>query len=36
MKRTNFLAACAPEEFGGVGAESIHDLTVAISRLRID
>ena len=33
MKKSGFLAASAPEEFGGLGVESIHDITVAISRL---
>ena len=33
MKASGFLAAAAPEEFGGLGVESIHDLAVAISRL---
>jgi alkylation response protein AidB-like acyl-CoA dehydrogenase len=33
MKRTRFLAACVPEEFGGLGVSSIHDVMVAVSRL---
>ena len=33
MKKSGFLAACAPEQFGGLGVESVHDITVAISRL---
>ena len=33
MQRTGMLAACVPQEFGGLGVDSIHDLTVAISRL---
>ena len=32
MKQSGFLAAAAPEEFGGLGVESVHDITVAISR----
>lgn len=33
MKQSGFLAAAAPEEFGGLGVESVHDITVAISRV---
>jgi alkylation response protein AidB-like acyl-CoA dehydrogenase len=33
MKESNFLGACAPEQFGGMGVESVHDLAVAISRI---
>lgn len=33
MKESGLLAACAPVEFGGLGVESVHDITVAISRL---
>ncbi|MEX0800042.1 MAG: acyl-CoA dehydrogenase family protein [Dehalococcoidia bacterium] len=33
MKQSGFFGACAPEEFGGIGVDSVHDLTVAISRL---
>jgi alkylation response protein AidB-like acyl-CoA dehydrogenase len=33
MKASGLLAAAAPEEFGGLGVESAHDITVAISRL---
>src|SRR5437763_11527710 len=33
MKTSGFLAAAAPEQFGGLGVESVHDITVAISRL---
>ena len=33
MKASGFTAAMVPERFGGLGASSIHDLTVAISRL---
>src|SRR3954468_5553439 len=33
MRASGILAAAAPEEFGGLGVESVHDITVAISRL---
>jgi alkylation response protein AidB-like acyl-CoA dehydrogenase len=33
MKKSGFLAAAAPEEFGGLGVDSVHDVTIAISRL---
>src|SRR3954453_3368461 len=33
MKASGLLAAAEPEEFGGLGVESAHDITVAISRL---
>ena len=33
MRESGLLAAAAPEEFGGLGVESAHDITVAISRL---
>src|SRR5580765_5388515 len=33
MKKSGLLAAAAPEQFGGLGVESVHDMTVAISRL---
>ncbi len=33
MKESGLLAAAAPEQFGGLGVESAHDITVAISRL---
>ena len=33
MKKSGLLAAAAPEQFGGLGVESAHDITVAISRL---
>ncbi len=33
MKQSGLLAAAAPEEFGGLGVDSAHDITVAISRL---
>lgn len=33
MKQSGLLAAAAPEQFGGLGVDSAHDITVAISRL---
>jgi L-evernosamine nitrososynthase len=33
MKESGLLAAAAPKQFGGLGVESAHDITVAISRL---
>jgi alkylation response protein AidB-like acyl-CoA dehydrogenase len=33
MKATGFLAAAVPQEFGGGGTPSMHDLMVAINRL---
>lgn len=33
MKESGFLAGCVPEQFGGLGVDSVHDLTIAISRL---
>jgi alkylation response protein AidB-like acyl-CoA dehydrogenase len=33
MKKSGLLAGPAPEQFGGLGVESAHDITVAISRL---
>lgn len=33
MRQSGFMAATAPEKFGGLGVESAHDVTVAISRL---
>jgi alkylation response protein AidB-like acyl-CoA dehydrogenase len=33
MKESGLLASAAPESFGGLGVESVHDITVAISRL---
>src|SRR5437764_4198245 len=33
MKESGLLAVAAPKQFGGLGVESAHDITVAISRL---
>lgn len=33
MKESGFLAGCVPEDYGGLGVDSVHDLTLAISRL---
>jgi alkylation response protein AidB-like acyl-CoA dehydrogenase len=33
MKQSGVLAACVPEQFGGMGVDSLHDLTLAINRL---
>ena len=33
MQRSGVMAACVPTEFGGLGVESAHDVTVGISRL---
>lgn len=33
MRSSGVLAACVPEEFGGLGVESLHDLTVGMNRL---
>jgi L-evernosamine nitrososynthase len=33
LRDSGMLAACVPEEFGGMGLESLHDLTVGINRL---
>ena len=33
MKHSGFLASTAPTEHGGLGVESVHDITVAIARL---
>ena len=33
MKESGFLGACAPEEYGGLGLESVHDISVGISRV---
>lgn len=33
MRASGFLAATAPREYGGLGVDSLHDMTVALSRL---
>jgi alkylation response protein AidB-like acyl-CoA dehydrogenase len=33
MKKSGFLASTAPVESGGLGVDSLHDMTVAVSRL---
>jgi alkylation response protein AidB-like acyl-CoA dehydrogenase len=33
MKQSGYLAASVPEEFGGIGVRSVHDLAVATGRL---
>ena len=33
MQKSGVMAACVPEEFGGFGLESLHDLGVGIGRL---
>ena len=33
MRKTRVLAACVPEEYGGLGVTSVHDIMVAVSRL---
>ncbi|MET2717233.1 acyl-CoA dehydrogenase family protein [Streptomyces harbinensis] len=33
MRDSGFLGGCAPPRFGGIGARSLHDLMVAVSRL---
>src|SRR4051812_20368298 len=33
LRASGLLAACVPEEFGGLGNASIHDQMVALSRL---
>jgi alkylation response protein AidB-like acyl-CoA dehydrogenase len=33
MKRSGYLAGSVPEEFGGIGVRSVHDLAIATGRL---
>jgi alkylation response protein AidB-like acyl-CoA dehydrogenase len=33
MRRSGALAACVPQEFGGLGVESLHDYVLGINRL---
>lgn len=33
MQKSGALAACVPEELGGLGLTSLHDLTVGVNRL---
>ena len=33
MQKSGLMAACVPEEFGGLGVESLHDLALGINRL---
>jgi alkylation response protein AidB-like acyl-CoA dehydrogenase len=33
MRRSGVLAACVPQEFGGLGVESLHDYVLGINRL---
>jgi alkylation response protein AidB-like acyl-CoA dehydrogenase len=33
MRKSGLLAATAPREYGGLGVDSLHDMTVAVSRL---
>ncbi len=33
MKQSRMMAACVPEEFGGLGVDSIHDYVLGINRL---
>jgi alkylation response protein AidB-like acyl-CoA dehydrogenase len=37
MRESGFLAACVPEDMGGLGLESLHDVTAGLNRLgRVD
>ncbi len=33
MQKSGMMAACVPEEFGGLGVESVHDMALGIGRL---
>src|SRR5262245_62131047 len=33
LRRCGVMAACVPEEFGGLGVESVHDYIVGMNRL---